>query len=116
MTGVQTCALPISPTAILEFDREIVCGFTCVCGNTSAVFKSLGKVTEDDALCPDCGESRRPELTHRVDGSEDFLGLTLEQIGLPLWDIVRGREGMHYRYFELSGDKKRVLGNWQTGG
>lgn len=104
-----------SSGVVLELDREILCGFSCVCGHRTSLFKSLSQATHQDAVCPDCGEVRAPELTHTIDGSENFLHLTLEQIGIPPWDIVIGRQGMNRQFFELAKDKKRVLRDWYEG-
>jgi molybdopterin/thiamine biosynthesis adenylyltransferase len=100
----------VSENAILEFDKEIVCGFSCNCGNHEAKFQLLGKVTEKEAICPACGETRTLQLTHAIDGTEPFLDLTLKEIGLPLYEIVSGRDGLNIKYFEFSRDKYEVLG------
>ncbi len=102
--------------AILETDREIICHLRCACGNQTDVFRPVGTVTEKEAICPDCGELREPVLRHSFDGAEDYRGLTLAALGIPLWDIVRGRSGLDCRYYELRGDRKVILGSKWDGG
>ncbi len=99
----------VSENAILEFNREIVISFACRCRNRENAFKLLGKVSEDEALCPFCGELRTPELTHSVCGDEPFLDMMLHDLGVPLFDIVCGRDGLNMKYFEFGRDKSEVL-------
>ena len=101
----------LGPDAVLDFNREMVVALRCAaCGVQQAIFRQLGKVTEADGRCPDCGEMRLPLLTHSVDGSEPYLELTLAQAGVPAFDILTGRLGFNMVHFELTGDRARVLG------
>jgi len=101
----------LGPDAQLEFDKEIVRSLRCAkCGTITPIFRALGKVTEDMGHCPDCGEIRDPELTHAAYGEEDFLDMTLEEIGLPPFDIVTARSGPEALHFEMSADREEVLG------
>jgi hypothetical protein len=49
-------------------------------------------------------------LTHRIDGSEDFLSATLEEVDIPPLGIVRARNGSESVYYELTGDLGKALG------
>lgn len=101
----------VSPGAVLEFDRELCISFHCRhCDERAPVFQPLGKLTGNDAACPTCGELREPELTHAVYGDEAYLDRTLADIGLPPYDIVRGREGFEAAHFLLDGDREEALG------
>jgi molybdopterin/thiamine biosynthesis adenylyltransferase len=101
----------VSPQAVLEFDREICTAFVCHrCNSREPVFAQLGTLTGDDAVCPECGEAREPEMTHSVCGTEPYLDRTLAQMGIPPYDLVRGREGMTARHFLLAGDRQETLG------
>ena len=57
-----------------------------------------------------CGEMRIPRLTHSVIGDEPYLDLTLAEAGVPLFDILTGREGNKTIHFELTGDRQKALG------
>jgi molybdopterin/thiamine biosynthesis adenylyltransferase len=102
----------VSPGAVLEFDRELCTAFTCrQCQTRSEVFQALGRLSGKDAACPQCGEPRDAELTHAFDGSEDFLDRPLAALGVPIYDIVRGRDGMNAQHFVLDGDRAEALGS-----
>jgi len=97
--------------ARLEFARELLLSLDCpACGASERVLKSLTAVTEREAPCPRCQERRAPQLFHAVAGNEDFLDLTLSQVGVPDWDIVKGRKGDRVVGFELAGDRADALG------
>jgi len=97
--------------AQLEFDKEIVSSLRCdACGTGERTFRALGRVTETMGRCPSCGAMRNPELTHAVYGNEDYLDMTLADIGLPPFDIVTARVGLDALHFELSGDREEALG------
>ncbi len=101
----------ISPSAVLEFDREICTALFCpACNEREPVFRLVGKLTAREAACPTCGEVREAELTHAIYGTEDFLDRTLAQVGIPPYDLVRGREGPTGRHFLLAGDRAEALG------
>jgi molybdopterin/thiamine biosynthesis adenylyltransferase len=98
--------------AVVEFNNDLLSGLSCPrCGKDEPLFKSLGKVTERDGKCPDCGSDRVPHTFHTISGEEPFLDKALAQIGVPPWDILCGRAGMQQRYYEFAGDAPAVLGN-----
>ena len=75
----------------------------------SPICASLGKVTERQGACPQCGEHRTPNVYHTIDGTEPFLDRTLAELGVPLWDVLGGRCGMTQAFYEFSGDRAAVL-------
>lgn len=96
--------------AILDFGREMVVALTCgKCNTAESIFRQLGKVSESQGRCPVCNEMRQPQLTHSVDGTESYIDMTLQQAGIPLFDILTGRNGMEMVHFELSADREKVL-------
>lgn len=98
--------------AVIDFRREIIVNFSCTaCGTNQPAFKALGRVAEQEARCPECNQLRELKLMHSVEGTEDFLDKTLHEIGIPLFDIITGREGTNEIYIELSGDRHEVLGS-----
>lgn len=97
--------------AILEFNNDILHKVECrKCGTEETLFMSLGKVTEDQARCPICGEMRSIDTLHMISGEEDFLELTFDQIGIPRLDIIGARSGTERMFFEFDGDARAVLG------
>lgn len=102
----------LGPDAILEFGREIVTGLTCkTCGKTEKLFRALGKVKGRDAACPTCGVVRTPELTHSIAAGNRNLSLSMQEIGLPAYDILTVRRGTETVHLEISGDRPEALGD-----
>ncbi|MCE1248489.1 MAG: ThiF family adenylyltransferase [Firmicutes bacterium] len=97
--------------AVIELNNDILIGFSCgECGDTEYVFKSLGKSSLKESMCPKCGKYRDPEMTHTITGQENYLQRTLKETGIPLFDILTARSGMNEIFFELTGDRDKVLG------
>ena len=106
----------LGPDATLELSREILHQLECTaCNETEDVFLSLGKVTEDDARCPACGQVRFPRLLHSIDGACEWLSRTPAQMGLPPYDIVVGRSGLRSAAYLIAGDAREVLGDLAEG-
>ena len=101
----------LGPNAVLDFGREMVTSLECTkCSKLTNIFKQLGRVSETEGRCPVCGEMRIPRLVHSITGVEPYLGLTLAEVGVPLFDILTGRYGSKMIHFELTGDRQQALG------
>lgn len=97
--------------AVVEFNHELLASLTCLqCGETEPRLSSLGKVTEADAACPSCGETRTPNFYHTLGAGSDLLDRSLGDLGVPAWDILGGRAGMRQHFYEFTGDRARALG------
>lgn len=91
--------------SLIELHRELVVALHCGhCRSEEKLIQLLGRLGEKEARCPQCGEVRRPVLTHALDGEEDFLDLTLDRLGIPPLDIISARHGLEMIHFEFSGD------------
>jgi adenylyltransferase/sulfurtransferase len=102
----------LAEDAVLEFDGEIVTTMQCLdCGETFPIFRKMARLYENESTCPNCGGHREMELTHRIDGSEDFLNLTLAEFDVPSLGIIRARSASKGEsiYLELTGDKETFL-------
>ncbi len=100
----------LGPEAVVEVNHDLLSSLTCTaCDQVFPRFASLGKVTEAEGMCPQCGAPCAPTMYHTI-GSESPLDKTLYELGVPPWDIVAGRNGMELRYYEFAGDRARVLG------
>jgi adenylyltransferase/sulfurtransferase len=98
--------------AVVELNNDILISFVCPdCNEEEFVFKSLGKSNLKESVCPKCGKYRNTEMTHTITGRENFLHRTLQETGIPLFDILTARSGMKEIFFELTGDKEKVLGD-----
>jgi adenylyltransferase/sulfurtransferase len=101
----------VSPQAVVDLSREVCIGIVCrKCNERIELFRSLGKVTEEEARCPKCGEIGEPEMLHSLYGDEPFLDKTLAELGVPPYDIFTGREGLEMQHFLLSADRDKALG------
>ncbi len=96
--------------AVIELNHDVLRSLECPrCQTTEPLFASLGKVTEQQGRCPQCGEPRVPHLFHTLNGSEGLQERTLAEIGVPPWDIIGVRRGMKQVFFEFAGDSTAVL-------
>ncbi len=100
----------LGPAAVLEFDSELVVSMVCgSCGNEEPIFQRMARLYEEAAVCPNCGAKREMQMTHRIDGAEDFLDRTLAEVDVPPLGIIRARNGSERIYLELTGDKATFL-------
>jgi adenylyltransferase/sulfurtransferase len=116
--SVKTCTLDtllkeargeLGESAVVEFDRDIVSAARCACGAAKDVFMPLHRVKGADIVCAECGRMMNFDTFHAIDGTEDFLGRTFEEIGIPPLHIVSGRRGTDARCYEFSADETEVL-------
>jgi molybdopterin/thiamine biosynthesis adenylyltransferase/DNA-binding transcriptional regulator YhcF (GntR family) len=96
--------------AVLELDQEIVLALEChTCYTVTEVLKPVSRVSLEEGRCPGCGELREVHMSHAITGDEPFLDRTLLNIGVPPLHILRARNSMEYRFFELTGDLEETL-------
>jgi len=71
------------------------------------VLKSGGviRITEDDAICGECGAECAAEFVHSLSADSEHLRMTAGQLGLPRWDILWARRGEETLGIELAGDR-----------
>ncbi len=101
----------LGPETVLEFDGELVVSMRCPdCGLESQVLRKMARLSESAFTCPNCGGRREMLLTHRIDGSEEFLSCMLAEVDIPALGIVRARNGSESIYYELTGDVNKALG------
>lgn len=96
--------------AVIEFDSELVTALLCPgCKSETPLFKRMTRLYENEVVCPECGQRREMQLTHRINGDEPFLDRTLAEMDIPPLGIVRARNGQERVYLELTGDKESFL-------
>lgn len=96
--------------AVLELNNEIVLSLYCpVDDMTTEVFRPLTRVSFEEGLCPICGNLRQVNMTHIITGEEPFVDRSLSEIGVPPLHILRARNTMEYRFYELTGDLRSAL-------
>ncbi len=106
---LQELRQELGATAILELDREIATMACCTCGEHRELFMPVHKLKGSMLTCPRCGKTMQFQTVHALDGSEDFLGKTPYEIGIPLLHIIGGRVGMQTVYYEFTGDVPEVF-------
>ena len=101
----------IGSDTVLELGRDILTALRCpFCQKVEPLFQSLGKVRNSAAMCPDCGRRREAVTAFTIDGTQDIMGRTFAEIGVPPFDIVWARNGGTLIGYEFSGDARDVLG------
>ena len=101
----------LGPDAVIQLHRDIITGLNCAkCGTQEPIFRSLGKVTEKEGLCPKCGEMRAPDTTSTLGLEAGWEQMTFAQLGIPPYDVVTARSGEQTISYLFDGDAKMVLG------
>jgi molybdopterin/thiamine biosynthesis adenylyltransferase/DNA-binding transcriptional regulator YhcF (GntR family) len=96
--------------ALLELDQELILTLNCTaCQSRERVMQPISNVTFKSAHCPTCGALREIDMTHTITGKEDFLQMTLAEVGVPPLHILRAYNPREYRFYELTGDLKETL-------
>jgi molybdopterin/thiamine biosynthesis adenylyltransferase len=97
---------------VVEFSRDIVRDLECPqCGTKEEIFVPLGSIKYEQGRCPRDGQMRVVKTIHSYDGSEDFGKRTLDQLGLPLFDVFTVRTAEREKAYLLAGDRRAVLGD-----
>jgi len=100
-----------TPQVTLEFSRDVIASLDCAaCEKSHALFAALGSVTSAEGRCPQCGRMRVVRTVHGFDGSGELAGRTLNQLGLPLFDLFIARNGTREIGYLIAGDESAVLG------
>ncbi len=100
----------VSGTLQLALDRDLVVNIACQqCGTSQPIMRPLQEVSMQEAVCPQCGQTCRPELVHAVDGGSELAGKRLIELGVPPYDVVRveSNEGEHV--YLLAADRGSVM-------
>ena len=95
----------------LEFSRDVVHKLVCpACSAEEELFAAVGTVPYARGKCPACGQLRTVVTAHGYTGRESFGGRTLDQLGLPAFDVYTARSAEREMGFLIAGDAAQVLG------
>lgn len=109
---LERVRLDLGSDAVVELSNDLLESLTCtVCDETQPFLSSLGKVKESIGRCPSCGEHRTPNMYHTIADNPGLLDKTLEELGIPAWDVLAGRAGIEQKFYEFDGDQEAVLGD-----
>ena len=100
-----------SQDVTLEFSRDVVHKLSCVaCSREEELFAAVGTVPYARGRCSSCGQMRSVITAHGYGGEEPFGDRTLDQLGLPLFDVFTARSAERELAFLPAGDERAVLG------
>ncbi len=102
----------LGESAVIDLGRDIARALHCPkCQKTDEIFRSLGSLTVADARCPHCGHDAREITTfNTLRGDESFLNRTLDELGIPPFDILTARTTDRAIGLQISGDAADLLG------
>ena len=107
---LQIARRDLGPDAVIELDQELILSLNCPqCGTREEILQPISTVGFKRAHCSVCGLLRETEMTHAIQGDENFLSRTLASIGVPPLHILRAYNTEEYRFYELSGDLREAL-------
>jgi adenylyltransferase/sulfurtransferase len=96
---------------VVEFSRDIVHQLECPeCGAKEEIFAPVGSIRYEQGRCPRDGQMRVVTTIHSYDGTESFGRRTIDQLGLPLYDVFTVRTSEREQAYLMAGDKSSVLG------
>ena len=90
----------------LELDRDLVVAVVCArCESEQRIMKPQQLVGVKHAICPKCGQTSKPMLTHSIDSESELAKETLTTLGIPPYDIVRVETPVGEKLVLLANDK-----------
>jgi hypothetical protein len=100
-----------SAEVMVEFSRDVIHKLACPhCGAEEEQFVPVGALRFEQGACPSDGHMRIVHTAHSFSGTEAFGGRTLDQLGLPRFDIFLARSATREMAYLLDGDRETVLG------
>lgn len=94
----------------LDFSREIVERVACPrCRRDTPVLRPAELVHADELLCAGCGGECSPVFLSGISAGSPLLERTIGEVGLPRWDVIWARAGLHAIGFEIAGDGPALL-------
>ncbi len=95
----------------LEFSRDVIHKLACPnCRAEEEVFAAVGSVPYARGKCPACGQVRAVITAHSYSGAESFGDRSLDQLGLPPFDIFTARSAERELACLIAGDEQAALG------
>ncbi len=101
---------------VIEFSRDVIHKLACPgCGEEEEVFAAVGSVPYSRGKCAKDGQMRAVITAHSYSGSEPYGTRTLDQLGLPLFDVFTARSAEREVAYLMAGDEKEILGQMAMG-
>jgi len=100
-----------SDDVVIEFSRDVIHSLQCTsCGREDVLFVPVGDLKYADGKCPNDGSMRVVKTVHSYTGGEDFGARTLDNLGLPVYDVFSARSDAEEIGYLIAGDAVNVLG------
>jgi adenylyltransferase/sulfurtransferase len=97
-------------TMQLSLERDLVVKVDCKqCQTSQAIMRPLQKVSMDQAICPKCKQTSKPDLEHSVVAGSDLAKHRLCELGIPPFDMVRVESSKGENVFLLDADRDAAL-------
>ena len=80
------------------------------CGTSEEKFVPVGSLSFEQGRCPKDGAMRTVKAIHSFSGTESFGSRTLDQLGLPLFDVFSARACEKEVSYLIAGDQELSLG------
>lgn len=94
----------------LEFSREIIYKLRCPdCKTETDIFKCVGTLSSKKGICPKDGKMKEVITIHNYTGKEPFGEKTINEIGLPDYDIFLARSQNRELQLLIAGDHDRMF-------
>jgi len=95
----------------IEFSRDVVHKLVCSnCRAEEVRFAPAGSISFAQGKCPKDGQMRTVETIHGYSGSESYGARSLDQLGLPLFDVFTARSAEREIGYLIAGDREAILG------
>jgi len=95
----------------LALERDLVLKVDChQCQTSQPIMRPLQVVGMDQAICPECKQTSKPDLEHSVDSGSDLAQYRLSELGIPPFDIVRVETSQGEQVYLLDADRESALG------
>lgn len=94
----------------LHLDRDLLVSLSCPrCDIKKEILSPVQRVSLEEGKCEECGEICQTDIVYDIGLEDRFRTRTLDQLGVPAFDIVKitGEKGVGF--FRLDGDRERVL-------
>lgn len=94
----------------LALERDLVVKVDCQqCQTSQPIMRPLQVVGMDQAICPSCKQTAKPDLEHAVDSGSELAQHRLSELGIPPYDIVRVESSQGEKVFLLNADRDAAM-------
>ncbi|MDP7303997.1 MAG: hypothetical protein QGG09_12910, partial [Pirellulaceae bacterium] len=100
-----------SGTMQMALERDLVVKVECrQCQTSQTIMRPLQKVGVDQAICPECKQTSKPDLEHSVVSGSELAQYRLSELGIPPFDMVRVELSKGEKVFLLDADRDTAMG------